>query len=141
MLHVPKVPQAPQARPATAAPTADPSVDAVKQELQSALGGGDPMVLKLTRPIKTHHGDQRELRLREPNAGDYIAIGRVPWEVRGDGEDRRAMVDFKIAGQWASRLTNLDDILIGQLSAPDWLALVARVNALLVSAGIENVGN
>jgi hypothetical protein len=101
----------------------------------------DPMLIKLTQPIRSHQGTLYELRLREPRAADYIEVGKVPFDVRGDDDNRRATVDFKAASQWAARLTDLDEILVGQLSSRDWLTLVSRINTILLSNIGDDVGN
>ncbi|MGE0699266.1 MAG: phage tail assembly protein [Hyphomicrobiaceae bacterium] len=155
MLTVPKLRSA-----ATAAATADeaageapatlsgkvseaappPTTDA-QALLRAMLARQDLKKQPLSKPIRTHQGELRELTLRDPVAADYIEIGKVPFDVRGADEDRRATVDFKVAAQWAAALTGLDAILLGQLAAKDWLALVGRVNALLMQAGVDDVGN
>lgn len=99
----------------------------------------DPLVIVLAAPIKSHKGEIRELRMRKPVAADFIEIGRMPFDVRGEGEDKRAIVDFKLAATWLARLTDHDEIVIGQLSQLDFMLAVARINVLLTGAG--KVGN
>lgn len=101
----------------------------------------DVKTLRLSSAIKSHAGEIRELKLREPIAADYIEIGKLPFNVRGDAADRRVEMDFKLMAQWASRLSGHDELVISQLKAEDWLELVGRVNALLIQAGIQDVGN
>lgn len=92
----------------------------------------DPFVIKLSKPLTTHKGVQHELRMREPIAADFIDIGRIPFDVRGEGEDRRAVVDFKLIAQWLSRLTDVDVILLGMLAHQDWLQATGKLNAIIM---------
>ena len=124
MLNVPKV-----GAPALAAESPDP-VEGI------AAAIGDLRRLKLTTPIKSHQGMLYEINLREPTAADYIAIGRVPFDVRGIEDNRRAVVDFKLIGQWAACLTGHDEIIIGQMSSRDWLALSARIATTNITTNI-----
>jgi hypothetical protein len=95
----------------------------------------DPYTLKLSVPLRTHQGMVHELKLREPIAADYFEVGRVPFDVRGDDDNRRITIDFKLMKEWAARLTGHDEIILGQLSAKDWLGIAARINSLLMQAG------
>ncbi len=116
MLTVPKV--------GASAPATTTAVDVIT----------DPYTLALTSPVTTHGGVVHELKLREPIAADYIALQRVPFDVRGDGDNRRSVVHFDLAAKWASRLTGHDEIVLGTLSRNDWLGLVTRVNSILMQA-------
>ena len=137
MLSVPKarpvMPQTETSQAATAAAAGAPAA------MPFAMPE-DPYKITLKRPIKTHNGTAYELRLREPVAADFIEVGRVPFDVRGDDDNRRATVDFKCVAQWGSRLTGLDEIILGQLAVDDWLMLVARINMILLNAG-SDLGN
>lgn len=124
MLRVPKVGGEPA--PAAGAP--------------ATSGDLDHLRFKLREPIKTHKGMTYELVLRQPRAADYIEIGRLPFDVRGENADRRAVIDFKLLGQWASRLTGHDEIVLGTLAANDWLDLAGRINSMLMQAGMDVLG-
>jgi hypothetical protein len=130
--------------PKVTRPAPAPATEAPDYETENEATGApvleDPLVVKLTQPLRTHKGMIHELRLREPRASDFIEIGRVPFDVRGEGADRRATVDFKCAAQWAARLTDVDEILLGSMRDKDWLVLVARINVLLLGAG-SSAGN
>jgi len=131
MLNVPKL----GGRPVTVepAPAAAP--------IEAPEADFDLYTLALSRPLRTHKGEVRTLVIREPTAADYIEIGRVPFDVRGENEDRRAQIDHKCAGEWVARLTDLDEIVIGGMASRDWLAMVGRINAILMNAGIDAMGN
>lgn len=101
---------------------------------------GDKIVA-LQKPIRTHQGEVRAITLRDPIAQDYIEIEQLPFEVRGTGDERRITVNFKIAAKWVARMANLDELLVGQLSAGDWQAVVAATNEKLIAAAIDNMGN
>ncbi|WP_296201462.1 phage tail assembly protein [uncultured Hyphomicrobium sp.] len=108
---------------------------------QAAAPHVDPRRLPLSKSIQSHGGTINALTLRDPTAADYIEIGKLPFNVRGDSADRRVEVDFKLMALWAARLTGHDEIVIGQLSATDWLALTGRINTTLIQAGLTDVGN
>jgi hypothetical protein len=121
------------------APASAASPVVSESSVAQALPPIDPHKISLTTPLQTHKGMLYELNLRQPCAADYIEIGKVPFDVRGNEEDRRAVIDFKIAAQWLSRLTEIDEIIIGKLTDRDWLLCVARINVLLMRGGA--VGN
>jgi hypothetical protein len=120
MLAVPKVRQ--QAEAKTEDTSAVPAI------------GPDPTRQRLIEPLQTHKGPVTELIYRKPRAVDFIEIGTLPFDVRGDADHRRAVVDFKLAAQWVSRLTGHDAIVIGLMSHADWLGAVARINTILLNA-------
>ena len=139
---------APSAPAAPATMTSPAAADAVAGNIDAGPAGApvaeeaflDLYRVELSKPIQSHKGQMRTVVIREPNAGDYIEIGRFPFDIRGEGEDRRANIDFTLAGKWVARLTDLDDILIKQLASRDFLALVGRINTILTQAGAD-VGN
>lgn len=106
-----------------------------------AAAPSDPRTLRLVKPIRTHSGEKRELKFREPIGGDYIEIGELPFDLRGDETNRRLTVNFKIAAKWIARLTDVDEILIQQLSSDDWLNATSMVNAILMRVGVDDLGN
>ena len=75
--------------------------------------------VRLSRPLTTHAGEQRELTLREPTARDYIAMRRVPFsllfhqETRATNPDQvsqrtgELVTDYDLAFQWLERLTGV----------------------------------
>lgn len=114
---------------------------AAAETAEQAAPRSDPRTLVLVKPIKTHSGEKRELKFRDPVGGDYIEIGELPFDLRGDETNRRLTVNFKIAAKWISRLTDLDEILVRQLSSDDWLSATSMVNAILMNVGVDDLGN
>jgi len=94
----------------------------------------------LSRPVTTHDGQVTVLQIREPIAQDFIDLGRLPFKTSGFGQNMQIEIDFGHAALWASRLTGLDDILIGKLPRGDFLGLITAINEALVSDE-EEVGN
>ena len=130
------MPMIPKVRAAAPAATgAVEPIDAPDQNTEPLIT--DPYTMKLSTPLKSHQGTLHELKLTMPTAADYIEIGKVPFDVRGDDDNRRVTVDFKCLGQWASRLTGHDEIIVGQLAAKDWLGLSARINQILMQASAD----
>jgi len=128
MLNIPKAP-ATAASPAamTAAATPPPA--------------GGPRTLALTKPIRTHAGEQRTLSFRSPVGSDYMDLEKLPFDVRGDTADRRIVIDFKMAGRWIAALAGLDEIIVGQMAQADFLSACAIVNSICMAEGVFDVGN
>jgi hypothetical protein len=92
----------------------------------------DPRIVKLVKPIKTHQGEQREITLREPIASDYVTCDVMPFKIIGNGDEARIDVQFKPMMKWATLLTGHDEIVLGNLSGPDWLEMTRKINGMLV---------
>lgn len=142
LLNVPKITPSPGAAP-TAPAVPDPmgaQVNSIEEAAPPAFTAAPPVDLfsmTLSRPLKTHQGELRTLKLREPVAADFIEIGSLPFDVRGNDDNRRAKIDFKLAGAWAARLTQLDEIIIGTMRQDDFLGLVSRINLILMRNGAD----
>lgn len=93
--------------------------------------------LRLSRSMQTHQGPTSFLKFREPIAEDFIAINRLPFSVVGSAEARRVDVDFALGAKWLSRLTGIDEIIIGQMHRSDFFAAIARVNEILIQDGAD----
>lgn len=130
MLNIPKPPTA--ASPAAAAAVAGAA---------PAPHAPAPMTLTLTKPITTHAGQQHVLKFRSPIGDDYMRLGRLPFDIRGDATDRRIVVDFAAAGRWIAALTGIDEILVGQLAQTDFLSACQMVNVIVMNEGVVDVGN
>ena len=96
--------------------------------------------IQLKTPIQTHEGPKNHHIIREPPAQDFIEMNVLPYETRGLGSDMSLKIDFRLAAGWASRLSGLDEILIGKMGRSDFLNLVAAVNDVLADDG-DAVGN
>ena len=98
--------------------------------------------VRLSRPLVTHSGEVHVLTIREPVAGDYVAVGKVPFRVVGlDAENRRVEVDFQLAIKWLARLTGHDELVLEQLRRKDWLEAVSTMNNMLMDFDDSDVGN
>ncbi|MDQ8700219.1 hypothetical protein [Hyphomicrobium sp. LHD-15] len=94
----------------------------------------------LSRPLKTHQGDVREIVLRKPQFGEFIEIGPVENLVfsNADGEARQmeSKIDLQRLMRWASRLSNIDQIVLSTLDPIDGYnlskAVVEAVNVFVV---------
>lgn len=106
----------------------------------AAAPAADPFTIHLRKPLTTHEGQTRVLKLREPVAADFIAMGKLPFKTRGSGDAMEVDVFFDLAAKWLSRLSGVDEILIGQMGRMDWLTAVGRLNEILVTDG-DDEGN
>jgi hypothetical protein len=120
------------------APDASAAPDAPTGPVLSLV---NPMVLKLSQSLQTHKGMMRELTFRTPVGRDYISIGALPFDVRGGAEDRRIVLDYAKTAKWISALTDIDEILVGNMPRVDFLAASERVNDILMGEGIDKMGN
>ncbi len=46
-------------------------------------------------------------------------------------------INFGLAAQWISRLSDLDEIMVGNLPHIDFIAAVGKVNEILLSDGVD----
>jgi hypothetical protein len=119
MLNIPKV--------------GKPTDQDLTASMESAMTAADPMMVKLRKPIKSHNGELREIKIREPKAGDFMSLGSMPLVVRGGGtEAQEVSVDFKRMGAWAEALTGHDQLILSQMGTPDWFELCGKINSLLL---------
>ena len=99
-----------------------------------------PATIPLKKPLETHDGAKSSLVLRDPIGGDYVALGKLPFSVKTEGEVREMVPDFKATMAWLSRLSGIDDIILGRLSRADFLSASGVLNGHLVLEGDE-MGN
>lgn len=102
------------------------------------------VIVKLSRPLKTHQGETKQLTFREPTARDYIAMRRVPFslmfhqEIRATRPDSAGMrtgemtTDFDLAFQWAERLSGVELLLLETLKGKDVIAVVEGLREQLM---------
>lgn len=88
--------------------------------------GAGSIVIDLSAPLPTHTGDVRKLTLRQPKFADYIEIGDIDLVVakgvQEDGQQPEGMevkTDYHALMRWATRLTDLDRIVLGNLAPGD----------------------
>jgi hypothetical protein len=102
--------------------------------------------VRLSRPLTTHQGEQRELTLREPTARDYISMRRVPFsllfhqETRATNPDQvsqrtgELVTDYDLAFQWLERLTGVSILILETLKGSDVAVLVEGLRAVVMQA-------
>lgn len=73
--------------------------------------------VKLRVPIKAHGEEVSELELREPNTGDAIAIGKMPYTL---GEGGRVQPVPDVAAMYLSRMAAVPPSSIEQLHLADF---------------------
>lgn len=100
--------------------------------------------VKLSRPLITHQGEQREITLREPTARDYITMRRVPFSLlfhqetnatRPDQVGQRSgemTIDFDLAFQWLERLTGIEMLILETLKGRDVGLLITGLRQQLM---------
>lgn len=93
--------------------------------------------INLTKGVETHDGLKSTIDIREPTAGDYIEVNKLPFTIRGNGENAQIDIDFKLGAKWAERLTGLDEILISKMNKKDFVAIITAINEILVEDGDE----
>lgn len=99
-----------------------------------------PKTIKLKQPIVTHEGEKTEIVLRDPVGADFIAINKMPFSVMGTGDDRMIVPDYRIAVQWITRLSGVDEILLSKLNRDDFLAVINGVGDHMSKEG-DDAGN
>ena len=112
-------------KPAAAAPLPR-TLSAVSAPTEASAPAGGGASVRLSRPIATHNGDIAEITLREPTFADYIEIGDVDIasgtgvdEVTGQVAGFEVRTNYRALEAWASRLSGLDRVVLGQLTAAD----------------------
>jgi hypothetical protein len=93
----------------------------------------------LSRPLKTHNGEVIELKLREPRAGAFVRYND-PFKVKplrdaaGEPEGFEYEFNNKQMLQFLAEMTGIDDLLLQDMSASDFMRLrVAAANLILLS--------
>lgn len=96
-----------------------------------------PITVPLSKKINTHNGEVDKIELREMNATDIVSARYPPVRViekRGD-DDMHMEFRYDIIMQLASRLSGIDDILLGDLNAKDFHAVSNAVVKLWNASG------
>lgn len=91
----------------------------------------------LSKPLVTHSGEVRELILRDLTAADIVAVKVSPFIVIVN-PDKTTRVEqrFDTLMTLASRLTGIDDIVLGNLKSADFHTLTqAVINEWNASSG------
>ncbi len=82
----------------------------------------------LSKPLLTHSGEVSELILRELTAADIVAVKQSPFKVTVL-PDKTTVVEqrYDVLMTLGSRLSGVDDLVLGKLSAPDFHKLTNAV--------------
>jgi len=127
-----------QAVPGVApAPAASPAAIAAGQGQPATAPKTDPYALRLSKPIQTHQGSTSTIKFRDPIGSDFVDVNKLPFEVVGVDGARTVKIDFALGAKWASRLSGIDEELLGQMNRADFFAMLAKVNDILISDGAD----
>lgn len=90
----------------------------------------------LSKALKTHDGDVTKLELRDITASDIVEMKTSPYQVirRDDGEVE-LVVKYDVMMKYLSRLSGVDDLLLGALKASDFQAACNVVGQLWNDVG------
>jgi hypothetical protein len=93
--------------------------------------------IPLSSPLKSHDGEITKLELRDMTASDIVLARVAPYRiVESKNEDERhTEYRFDIVMQLASRLSGIDDLVLGGLKAKDFHAVTLAVVQLWNAAG------
>jgi hypothetical protein len=91
--------------------------------------------VSLSTPIKTHDGETSLLTFRAIAARDIVAVRVPPVKFVEAGNESHTEYRYDVVMQLASRLTGVDDILLGSLSAKDFHAVSQKVLAIWNASG------
>lgn len=96
-----------------------------------------PKTVPLSKALKTHDGDVMKLELRDINATDIVLARVAPYKLISNKteDEQHAEYRYDIVMELASRLSGIDDILLGALSAKDFHAVTLAVVQLWNAAG------
>jgi hypothetical protein len=85
----------------------------------------------LSKALKTHDGEVKELKLRDIDAGDIVDMKQSPFQViRREGGEVELLVKYDVSMKYLSRLSGVDDLILRGLSAPDFQRACSAVGAL-----------
>ncbi len=90
------------------------------------------VVIELSRPLPTHHGDVKKIILRKPNYGEFIELGQVEnlrftQATENSPKVMESVIDFERLMRWAVRLSNIDRIILETLDPIDGYKLSKAV--------------
>lgn len=93
--------------------------------------------IPLSKPLKTHEGEVSKLELRDMQASDIVLARVAPYRVveTKEGGEQHVEYRFDVVMQLASRLSGVDDLVLGALSAKDFHAVTLAVVQLWNAAG------
>lgn len=99
-----------------------------------------PKVIHLSKPLVTAAGDTRTLELRDPVAADFFELNKLPVTTVSTAEGEVRRPDFKAVAQWLSRLSGVDDILLGKMNVTDFTTCMGGLIEHLAGE-VDTLGN
>lgn len=82
----------------------------------------------LSKPLKTHDGEVRELKLRDIDATDIVTMKTSPFQViRMQSGEVELVVKYDVMMQYLSRLCAVDPILLGKMKGSDFQIACSKV--------------
>lgn len=82
----------------------------------------------LSKPLTTHSGEVSELTLRNLNASDIVDMKQSPFQaIRREGGDVELLVKYDLMMKYLSRLTSVDEIVLGKMSGTDFQVACNKV--------------
>jgi hypothetical protein len=89
----------------------------------------------LSEPLKTHDGEVTELKLKTPRAGLIVKYDD-PFQIRPikDGDGYEYVFNNKSVMQFASDMTGIDDLILQDLSVPDFMRLRTEIAGIIMKA-------
>ena len=94
-----------------------------------------PATVPLSKPLKTHDGETSTLTFRDVEAKDIVVIRTPPVRfVEANGESHTEF-RYDAIMALASRLSGIDDLLLGKLGAKDFHRVSQEVLSLWNASG------
>ena len=101
--------------------------------------------IKLSRPITTPAGEVSVLELRELTGRDMVKVGKVPVIIKttgvGDEATQSFEIDIKAAMKYAAELTAVDEVILGNLPARDFMAIAGAISLMFGDEKDGDLGN
>ena len=84
--------------------------------------------LPLSKPLKTHDGEVKEIALRGLTAADIVEMKTSPFQVlRREGGDVELIVKYDVMMKYLSRLSGIDDLVLGAMDGQDFQVACTKV--------------
>lgn len=95
------------------------------------------VTVPLSKPLKSHDGEITKLTLRDMTASDIVQSRIPPFKLveSSDETEKHAEYRYDIIMQLASRLSGVDDIILGGMSAKDFHAVSKAVVMIWNASG------
>lgn len=80
------------------------------------------LTVKLKSEIDSHDGKVSEINFKEPKAKSVRKIG-MPFTMSGNGDSQTINLDFEKLSLYFEECTGIDDILLEQIGAGDYMRM------------------